>query len=153
MDFVIDAVTKHAPAMTFQLLFEDLPDNDFSVAAKTVNKHFKDHPNVFPTFVGRSFYEQISADSSINCTGCFTAMHWMSRFPGPVPGKFHGEEENKEWAEQAHNDLVHFLKLRTRELRPGGVLFTSLCAPGMTTKIYDTFYKTLNTALEREGVA
>ena len=99
MDFVIDSATKIVPGLKFQLLFEDLPDNDFSVAAKAVNEHYKDRPNVFPSFVGRSMYEQISPDSSINCSGCFTAMHWMSRFPGPFPGRFHGEEDNKEWAD------------------------------------------------------
>ena len=53
---MIEAVTKIRPEMTFIILFADLPDNDFTVAAKVANEHFKERKNVYPTLVGKSFY-------------------------------------------------------------------------------------------------
>ena len=132
IDSVIAEVTKLSPAMSFVILFADLPDNDFTLSSKIANEHFKEKKHVFPMLIGKSFYEQNVPDEGIDFAFSFISVHWLSKVPGPLHGQIFGyapikdAEERKAWEEVAHDDLVTFLTMRKKELRAGGVLVVSV---------------------------
>ncbi|BCH31182.1 hypothetical protein MesoLjLc_31120 [Mesorhizobium sp. L-8-10] len=77
-----------------------------------------------------SFYERMADDSSVDLATCFAASHWLSRAvrlqsPGTVWFADLQGDARQEMAELARRDWMNFLRLRARELKPGGFLFVS----------------------------
>ena len=79
-----------APELEITILFNDLPSNDFELAEKVASEHFAETKNLRFSFLGKSFYEELADELSFNFIGCFTAMHWLSRLPGPLHGNWFG---------------------------------------------------------------
>ena len=66
----------------------DLPGNDFTVLfgvlSSDANSYLRGDPAIFPSAVGRSFYEQILPSSSVTLGWTSWAMQWLSRVPALV---------------------------------------------------------------------
>jgi long-chain acyl-CoA synthetase len=115
----------------------DQPANDFNALFGALHqdpdRYTCDDPNVFPSVVGRSFYEQVFPANHVHLGWSAYAVMWLSRIPTFVSGHFRGDRgtatEVALFRQQAEKDWERFLSLRARELRPGGRLL--LVAVGM----------------------
>ena len=67
----------------------DLPGNDFSALFQTLandpDSYLRDDPAVFPSAVGRSFYQQILPSRSVTLGWSSWAVQWLSRTPAHIP--------------------------------------------------------------------
>jgi len=109
----------------------DLPGNDFSALFQTLafdpDSYLRDDPRVFPSAIGRSFYEQILPDSTVTLGWSSWAVQWLSRVPGLIPDQVQvaysqDTAAREAFYQQAAEDWRCFLNHRAAELRPGGRL-------------------------------
>jgi hypothetical protein len=135
MRSAIDAVRARVGAERPILVFhEDLPINDFNALVDTLHndpgRYVGDRANVFPCLIGRSFYEQVLPESSVDIGWSSYAAMWISRVPMTIPGHFISrrgpQEVRAAFDRQLAADWERFLSLRAREMRPGGRLVVSI---------------------------
>jgi hypothetical protein len=115
----------------------DQAANDFSTLFELVQKdperYCEADLQVFPSAIGRSFYENVFPSESIDLGWSSYAAIWLSRTPAPIPGHFISPastgEVRKAFERQAAEDWRTFLSLRASELRPGAELVIVL--PGL----------------------
>jgi SAM dependent carboxyl methyltransferase len=108
----------------------DLPDNDFGALFHTLHidpdSYLRDQPNIFPSAVGRSFFESVVPPAQVALGWCSFAAQWLSRVPAYIPGHFHelraASAVREAFHAQAAADWRRFLSLRARELSPTGRL-------------------------------
>jgi hypothetical protein len=109
----------------------DLPDNDFTALFRTLatdpDSYLRGRENVFPSAVGRSFYEQILPEDSVTLGWSSWSVQWLSRVPCDIPDQVQvaysrDASAHAAYAKQAAEDWRHFLAARSRELRAGGRL-------------------------------
>jgi hypothetical protein len=106
----------------------DQAANDFSTLFEVVQKdperYCEGDSRVFPSAIGRSFYENVFPSESIDLGWSSYAAIWLSRTPAPIPGHFISlaskGEVRKAFERQAAEDWRAFLSLRASELRAGG---------------------------------
>lgn len=125
----------------------DLPANDFSSLFRVLHSHpnsyLRDEQNVFPSVVGRSFYQLIFPPNHVDVAWSSYAAIWLSRIPCRIPDHFFALRSTSavraEFARQAATDWEAFLSFRATELRPSGRLVVALPAlaenkpPGFVT--------------------
>jgi hypothetical protein len=115
----------------------DVAENDFSTLFDVVHNapdsYLSDDPDVFPSAVGRSFYRQVLPSGSVHLGWSSYAAHWLSRAPTTIPGHFwipsSSGDVRAAFERQAAEDWEAFLRVRSRELRPGGQLVVTLPSP------------------------
>jgi len=109
----------------------DLPGNDFGalfqMLATDPGSYLREDPAVFPSAVGRSFYDQILPDSSVTLGWSSWAVQWLSRVPALIPDQVQvaysrDAATRSAFSLQAAQDWRFFLRNRGAELRPGGRL-------------------------------
>src|ERR1700722_18243835 len=109
----------------------DLPGNDFGALFQALvsdpASYLRDDPRVFPSAIGRSFYEQILPDSSVSLGWSSWAVQWLSRVPALIPDQVQvaysrDAETRAFFSLQAAQDWQLFLTHRAAELRPGARL-------------------------------
>jgi len=93
-----------------------------------------DDPRVFPSAIGRSFYENVFPREQIALGWCSYAAVWLSQVPTLIPGHFVALASTGDvrtaFDRQAADDWHCFLSLRARELHSGGRLVDVL--PGLS---------------------
>jgi len=112
--------------------------NDFNTLFDVLHRdpegYSVDDPNVFPSAVGRSFYENVFPLEYVDLGWCSYAALWLSRVPALIPGHFVSLASTgvvrAAFDRQAADDWRLFLSLRARELRAGGRLVVVL--PGLS---------------------
>ena len=113
------------------IVHTDLPGNDFGalfqMLASDPDSYLRDDPHVFPSAIGRSFYEQILPDSSVSLGWSSWAIQWLSRVPALIPDQvqvaYSRDAATKAvFSVQAARDWELFLTHRAAELRPGARL-------------------------------
>jgi len=132
----------------------------FDVLYRDPERYSIDDPNVFPSAVGRSFYENVFPREQVDLGWCSYAAVWLSRVPALIPGHFvhlaSTGDVRAAFDRQAVNDWRLFLSLRARELRHGGRLVVVL--PGLSDDGVSGFEPLFNCAntllggLVHEGV-
>ena len=109
----------------------DVAENDYTTLFDTLatdpNSYLRDDPDVFPSAVGRSFYQRILPSSTVTLGWSSWAVQWLSRVPALIPdhvqvGYSSDEAARAAYARQAADDWIAFLIARSRELVPGGHL-------------------------------
>ena len=135
MRSAIDAVRartgKHRAILVYH---EDQPSNDFNslfeLLDQNPDRYCLGDPHVFPCAIGRSFYDSVVPENSVHIAWSAYAAMWVSRVPALIPGHFIFPRSTGEvraaFAQQGDRDWVSFLRLRARELRPGGCLVVSM---------------------------
>lgn len=135
----IDLVRANNAERSVQIVHTDLPSNDFSSLFGLLDQdpasYLKGRQGVFPSAIGRSYFDAILPPGSVDLGWSSNALHWMSR--NPVDVADHG------WAifsrsAQARaavdavlaDDWLSFLKARAVELRPGGRLICQFMGRG-----------------------
>lgn len=113
------------------VIHTDLPGSDFNALFQTLasdpDSYARGDAAVFPSAIGRSFYEQILPSASVTLGWTSWAIQWLSRIPGPIPDHIHiacstDKTANAAYAIQADADWRAFLTHRAQELRTGGQL-------------------------------
>jgi SAM dependent carboxyl methyltransferase len=119
------------PERAISVVHTDLPGNDFTALFRMLtsdqSSYLRGDSAVFPSAVGRSFYEQILPSSSVTLGWSSWAVQWLSRVPAVVPDQVQvafsrDAAVRAVFAEQAAEDWRCFLTHRSAELRPGGRL-------------------------------
>jgi hypothetical protein len=109
----------------------DLPGNDFAALFQALaddqDSYMRGDPAVFPSAVGRSFYQQILPANSVTLGWSSWAVQWLSRVPGSIPDQVQvayskDPSARAAFTRQAAEDWRAFLDSRGRELAPGGRL-------------------------------
>ena len=132
----------------------------FDVLHNDPERYSVDDPNVFPSAIGRSFYENVFPREQVDLGWCSYAAVWLSRIPALIPGHFVALASTGDvraaFDRQAVNDWRLFLSLRARELRHGARLVVVL--PGLSDDGVSGFEPLFNCAntvlgeLVHEGV-
>jgi hypothetical protein len=115
----------------------DQPSNDFNTLFEVLDadpdRYFLNDANVFPSAIGRSFYENVLPPDSVHVGWCSYAAMWLSRIPASIPGHFislcSAGTARAEFDRQGAQDWESFLSLRAKELRRGARLLVVL--PGV----------------------
>ena len=119
------------PERAISVVHTDLPANDFSALFQTLDSdpgsYLRGDAALFPSAVGRSFYQQILPSSSVTLGWSTWSVQWLSRVPGPIPDQVQvaysrDTAARTAYAEQAAEDWRNFLTSRGAELNPGGKL-------------------------------
>ena len=130
IDVLRDRIGRERP---ISVVHTDLPGNDFGALFQTLasdpNSYLLGDPAVFPSAIGRSFYEQILPDSSVTLGWSSWAVQWLSRVPALIPDQVQVAYSRDAAARavfslRAAQDWQLFLRHRSAELRPGGRLVT-----------------------------
>jgi hypothetical protein len=112
----------------------DLPANDFNTLFEVLesdpDSYVRGERNVFPSVIGRSFYQSVLPPSYVDLSWSSYAAVWLSRVPCQIPDHFFipcsTGAVRAEFERQAALDWETFLSLRATELRPGGRLVVAL---------------------------
>jgi hypothetical protein len=134
----------------------DQPANDFNTLFHVLHgdrdRYCRDDPNVFPSAIGRSFYESVLPPDYVHLGWSSYAAVWLSRVPTLIPGHFmvirSAGEVRAAFERQAAEDWRFFLSLRAEELRPGGrmvVVLPGLNDDGVTG--FETLFDQANATL------
>jgi len=119
------------PERAISVVHTDLPGNDFCALFRTLDSnpgsYLRGDAAIFPSAVGRSFYQQILPSSSVSLGWTSWSVQWLSRLPGPIPDQVQvaysrDAATRAAYAQQAAEDWRNFLTSRGAELRPGGRL-------------------------------
>jgi hypothetical protein len=124
------------PERPILVVHVDQPANDFNtlfdVLHRDPGRYSLGDPNVFPSAIGRSFYESVFAKEHVHLAWSSYAAVWLSRLPTLIPNHFVALASSgavrEVFERQAADDWKLFLSLRARELRPGGRLIVVLPA-------------------------
>ena len=115
----------------------DQAANDFNTLFEVLHsdpqRYSVDDPNVFPSAIGRSFYESVFPKDYVHLGWSSYAAVWLSRIPTLIPGHFVAiastGDPREVFERQGAEDWKSFLSLRAIELRPGARLVVVL--PGL----------------------
>jgi SAM dependent carboxyl methyltransferase len=106
----------------------------FNVLHSDPERYSVNDPNIFPSAIGRSFYESDFPREHVHLGWSSYAAVWLRRIPMRVPGHFVAiastGDVRKAFERQGADDWKFFLSLRANELRPGGRLVVVL--PGLS---------------------
>jgi SAM dependent carboxyl methyltransferase len=124
------------PTRPIMVVHIDQAANDFNTLFDVLHadpeRYTVDDPNVFPSAIGRSFYENVFPKEYVHLAWSSYAAVWLSRIPARIPGHFvflaAVGEVRAAFDRQAAADWKLFLSLRAAELRPGGRLVVVLPA-------------------------
>lgn len=112
-----------------RVVHTDLPGNDWTTLFDTVEHDPRSYlvgtDDVFPSAVGRSFYGRLFPGDTVALGWCSSALHWLSRSPGPIADHFFVQSSTDPNARSAYRarsaaDLSSFLEHRAAELIVGG---------------------------------
>ena len=116
------------------ITYTDLPHNDFSVLFRLVHgllgnqqgTPLAKQDGVMTFGSGTSFYAQIVPDNTLSLGFSATAMHWLSKLPGPIADAVQAvggtEAERGLFRAQSMADWNTILLARAREMKPGAKL-------------------------------
>jgi hypothetical protein len=128
---------RFGPGRPIVVSHVDQPANDFNTLFEVLHwdpqRYSLDDPNVFPSAIGRSFYESVFPKEHVHLGWSSFAAVWLNHIPSVVPGHLIAVASTGEVREaferQGADDWKLFLSLRANELRPGGRLVVVL--PGL----------------------
>ena len=129
--------TRVGPDRAISVVHIDQAANDFNtlfdVLDRDPERYSVDDPNVFPSAIGRSFYQNVLPREQVHLGWSSYAAVWLNHIPMLIPGHFisvaSSGEVRKAFERQAATDWELFLSLRSMELRDGGRLVVVL--PGL----------------------
>ena len=125
------------PDRPISVVHVDQAMNDFNTLFDVLHcdpeRYSVDDPNVFPSAIGRSFYEGVFPREHVHLGWSSYAAVWLKHIPMLIPEHFmpfaSTGDVRKAFERQAADDWRLFLSLRSSELRAGGRLVVVL--PGL----------------------
>ena len=128
---LISSLRKGGDARHTELLYTDLPSNDFSTLFKTMqgmegdpsNAYQVNNENVFVHGCGTGFHRQLMAANSLSLGFSATAMHYVSEKPCEIEDHVHmvgaAPDERAQFAQRAAEDWEKILLARAAEMQSG----------------------------------
>jgi hypothetical protein len=126
------ALRKAAPDRPIEMIYTDLPSNDFSQLFRTVlgqteaATYMQEIANVFVYATGASFHDAIFPSASLCFGFSANASHYIVRTPCEISDHVHmvgaSGAERAAYEEQGRRDWERFLLARASELASGGRL-------------------------------
>lgn len=122
-----------------EVIHTDLPSNDFSALFQAIEREPDSYlsrvSGVYPTAIGRSFYEALRPPESVHLGWSTWALQWMSQSPADAPdhilvGMSSTTEVSAAVKRQQAADWRLFLELRANEMRRGAKLLAGFTARG-----------------------
>jgi hypothetical protein len=125
------------PDRSISVVHIDQAANDFNTLFDVLHndpeRYSLNDPNIFPSAIGRSFYENVFPREHVHLGWSSYAAMWLSRIPMPIPDHFIAvastSDVRQAFERQAADDWKFFLSQRASELRTGGRLVIVL--PGV----------------------
>jgi hypothetical protein len=129
--------TRLGPRRPIFVFHVDQPSNDFNSLFEVLDadpdSYVLAEPNIFPSAIGRSFYDHVLPPEHVHLGWSSYAAVWLSRIPMLLPDHFFPIRSTGsargEFDRQGACDWEAFLTVRASELRPGGRLVVVL--PGL----------------------
>lgn len=130
---------RAGPDRVIEVIHTDLPSNDFTSLFRGLedepNSYMRGTSGIFPSAIGRSYYEALFPPGRVHLGWNSWTMQWMSRQPVDVPDHAFGirsgvPEVRAAIKQQQDHDWRLFLERRASELRIGGRLLSLF--PGST---------------------
>ncbi len=129
---VLREVRRRAPGRPIQMVYTDLPRNDFSQLFRVIHgqteieSYLEEIPGVHVFASATSFHKAIFPPESLDLGFSATASHYISETPGNISNHVHmvGAEgaERAAYEDQGRRDWETMLTRRAAELVPGGRL-------------------------------
>lgn len=129
---VLTEVRRRCPSRPIQMIYTDLPRNDFSQLFQIIHgltdikSYFNDIGNLYVYGCGTSFHQMMLPPGSLNIGHSSTASHYISKVPCNITNHVHmvGAEgaERAAFEAQGASDWETMLLNRTHELAAGGRL-------------------------------
>ena len=95
---------KVGPELPINVIHTDLPGNDFSALFQTILEDEKSYLKlgecIYPSAIGRSYFEQILPTASVDLAWNTWTLQWMSRNPVEDPDFLYGAYSQKEWVRE-----------------------------------------------------
>lgn len=109
-----------------ELIYTDLPKNDFSQTFQMTNTLTDEFPHVHVMASGTSFHQQILPSGTLDLGFSATASHYITDVPCNIKDHVHmvgaGSNERAAYAKKGAQDWENMLAHRAAELKPGGRL-------------------------------
>jgi len=129
---VLKAVRGRVPSRPIEMVYTDLPRNDFSQVFRMVHgqtdiaSYYPEIDDLYVFASGTSFHQAIFPAGSLHLGFSATASHYISRSPCNITDHVHmvgaTGPERQAYVEQGRIDWERMLLARTRELVQGGRL-------------------------------
>ncbi|KAK7093498.1 uncharacterized protein [Littorina saxatilis] len=120
---------KHGESLPIQIVYEDQERNDFNSLFHRLSdetSYMSKFSNVYPLATNVNFYKQCVPDGTCDIILSCNATHWLEKldteFKDTCRNIFASEEEQRRFNTESDRDWTKFLRLRARELKPGGLL-------------------------------
>ena len=156
MGALIDALRARC-TFPVSVVHTDLPTNDwatlFRVLESDPRSYLRHHADVYASVAGRSFYERLFPPDSLSIAWTSSALHWLSRVPGPIPDHFFvhrsaDREVREAYRRQSESDWITFLSHRSQELRPSaGLVWVDVLRRDDDTMGAEALFERLEAAL------
>ncbi|WP_188062401.1 hypothetical protein [Sphingobium sp. KCTC 72723] len=139
MATAIDLVRLRDAERAVQVVHTDLPSNDFASLFALLDRdpasYVAGRDNIYPSAIGRSYFDQLLPSGSVDLGWSSNALHWMSHSPVDVAD--HGWAVFSQSADARAavdavlaDDWLRFLTSRRAEMRPGGQLICQFMGRG-----------------------
>jgi len=129
---VLAEIRRIVPSRPIEIVYTDLPRNDFSQLFRNVHNqsdlvsYVGEIPDVYPFASATSFHQAIFPRDSVNLAFSATASHYISKAPCNISNHVHmvgaRGDELAQWKEIGRLEWERMLLLRARELVRGGRL-------------------------------
>jgi hypothetical protein len=129
---VLRQLRQMLPSRPIEIVYTDLPRNDFSQLFRTVHNqtdaksYYGELDEVYPFASGTSFHQKIFPASSLNLAFSATASHYISKVPCNITDHVHmvgaKGQERRAYDKVGRAEWDNLLALRARELVAGGRL-------------------------------
>ncbi len=129
---VLSHVRGKAPSRPIEMIYTDLPRNDFSQVFQMIHgltdikSYYDEIENLYIYASGTSFHQSIVPPQTLHLGFSATASHYVSKTPCNISNHVHmvgaKGSERAAFAAQGARDWESMLLWRTRELVPGGRL-------------------------------
>ncbi len=129
---ILKDVRRRCPSRPIQMIYTDLPRNDFSQLFQIVHgltdipSYFADIDNLYVYACATSFHQKMVPPGSLNLGHSATASHYITEVPCPLENHVHmvgaSGAEREAFEAKGARDWENMLLNRTFELTPGGRL-------------------------------
>ena len=129
---VLAKVREVVPSRPIEMIYTDLPRNDFSQVFQivhgltTIRSYLPDVSDVHVFASGTSFHDRIVPGGTLDLGFSATASHYIEAVPCPIKDHVHmvgaAPEERQAYEAKGAEDWQRMLLRRSEELKPGGRL-------------------------------
>lgn len=126
----VDHIREQRGELPIVVAYNDLPEADFRTLFRRLASDpynwYQRHDNVYPVASGISFHHQAFPPASIDLGFSASAMHYLGTLPDTIEDHVHplfaSGATRERFRAVALEDWNRILRMRARELRPGGRL-------------------------------